>query len=134
MVARSLALVIPFVMPLVVGGCFANTHQTPDSSLTSTTQSTSANYDEHFRLSDEIYSRCQIASRPNMDIAESTAWCLKTGPLNGAKIQISGYKDEAKVARDRLVSYGVDPARIQIVHTSQMATLEVIRPTLGKQY
>ena len=118
-------------------GCVVHTHETPDSSLTSTTRSTNATaptpYDPHFRVSDQIYATCQIANRPDMDVAESTAWCLKTGPLNDKHVRIQGSRDEVDHARNRLVGNGVEINRVINVYTDGPASIDVVENTLGKR-
>jgi hypothetical protein len=102
--------------------------------MTSTTQATNlqSGQDPHFVLSGDVQSKCQLASRPEADIAAATAWCLKSGPLHEKRIKISGYTDEVKVARDRLLSYGVDPAQITTVYASTAATIDINEMSLGK--
>lgn len=131
MVARSLALSVLLV------GCVVHTHETPDSSMTSTTRATNATapapFDPHFRVSDLIYEQCQLASGAHADVAQGTAWCMKTGPMNEKRVRIMGSRDEVNAARDRLVGHGVDVNRIVTVYDDGPATIDVIENTLGKR-
>lgn len=132
---RSLALSVS--VSLLMVGCVVHTHETPDSSLTSTTSATNAQLpahsDPHFRVSDQIYSQCELAKRTDMDVAQGTAWCMRTGPLNEKRVRIMGYRDEVNVARDRLVGQGVDADRIVTVYGQGPATIDVVENTIGKR-
>lgn len=128
---RSLALSVLLV------GCVVHTHETPDSSLTSTTQSTNATaptpYDPHFQVSGEIYESCQLASKTNMDVAEGTAWCMKNGTMSDKKVRIRGSQDEVDRARARLVGWGVAVDRIYADYGSGPAQIEVMTLNLRKR-
>jgi hypothetical protein len=131
MMARSLALTV------LLAGCLVHTHETPDSSMTSTTRSTNATapapYDPHFLVSDQIYESCQLASKTNMDVAEGTAWCMKTGPMSDKKVRIRGSQDEVDRARARLVGWGVAIDRIYADYESGPATIDVMTLNLRKR-
>jgi hypothetical protein len=124
MVARSLALSALLI------GCIVHTHETPDSSLTSTTRATNATaptpYDPHFQVSGEIYESCQLASKTNLDVAEGTAWCMKTGPMSDKKVRIRGSQEEVDRARARLIGHGVAIERIYADYESGPAQIEVM--------
>jgi hypothetical protein len=127
MMIRTLALSIG----VALGGCMVHTND----GASSTTTTTRAPYDPHFRVSDEIYSSCQLAAshNANMDVAEGTAQCLKTGPLNGQYVRISGSREEVTRARDRLVGLGVDANKVLTAYTDGPAYLEAQDTRLGKR-
>lgn len=131
MVARSLAL----SLTLLLVGCTVHTHETPSSSITSTTRSTNATaptpYDPHFQVSGEIYESCQLANKTNMDVAEGTAWCMKNGPMSDKKVRITGSQKEVDDARARLVGWGVGIERIYADYGEGPAAIEVM--TLNKR-
>lgn len=131
MMARSFALAV------VLAGCVVHTHETPESSMTSTTRATNATvpppYDPHFRVSARIYEQCQLATRPSTDLAEGTAWCMKNGPMNEKRVRVMGSRDEVDAARNRLVGHGVDISRIATVYAEGPAKIEIIENTLGKR-
>jgi hypothetical protein len=125
------------VLSAMLVGCVVHTHETPDSSLTSTTQSTNATaptpYDPHFQVSGEIYESCQLASKTNMDVAEGTAWCMKTGPMSDKKVRIRGAQGEVDRARARLVGWGVAIDRIYADYESGPAVIEVMTLNMRKR-
>jgi hypothetical protein len=120
---RSLALSVLLV------GCVVHTHETPSSSMTSTTRATNATaptpYDPHFQVSDEIYETCQLASKTDMDVAQGTAVCMKTGALSDKRVRIRGSQDEVDKARARLVSWGVAIDRIYADYEDGPARIEL---------
>ena len=132
-----MARILTVALSLCFAGCVVHTHETPDTSITSTTRSTNATapapYDPHFRVSDQIYSTCGIANQTDKDVAESTAHCLKTGPLNEKDVRVMGSKNEVDRARERLVGQGVDINRIITVYDDGPATIDVAERTLGKR-
>ena len=135
MVARSLALSLS--LTALLAGCVVHTHETPDSSLTSTTQSTNATapapYDPHFQVSGEIYESCQLADKTNMDVAEGTAWCMKNGTLSDKKVRIRGAQQEVDAARARLIGWGIATDRIYADYESGPARVEVMTLNLRKR-
>jgi hypothetical protein len=122
---RSLAL------SLLLAGCVVHTHETPDASLTSTTRATNATaptpFDPHFQVSGEIYESCRLASKTNMDVAEGTAWCMKSGPMNDQSVRIEGSRQEVENARARLAGWGVASERIYVDYGEGPAQVEVMR-------
>jgi hypothetical protein len=116
-------------------GCVVHTHETPDSSLTSTTRATNATaptpYDPHFQVSDEIYESCQLAGKSNMDVAQGTAWCMKSGPMSDKKVRVTGSQGEVDAARARLIHWGVAIHRIYADYEDGPARIEVM--TLNKR-
>lgn len=109
----------------------------PSSSLTSTTRATNATaptpYDPHFQVSGEIYDACQLASKTNMDVAEGTAACLKTGVMSDKRVRIKGSQQEVDNARSRLVGHGVAIDRIYADYSDGPATIELMTLNLRKR-
>jgi hypothetical protein len=126
---RSLALALA-----VATGCAANTHEIPESSVqpltAATTTVTSATaptpWTPHFQISDSIYASCGIANRTDNDVAESTAMCLRTGPLSEDRVRVTGSRHEVEHARKLLVEAGVPADRIETVYGDGPAQVEVI--------
>ena len=129
---RSLALTV-----LLAAGCVVHTHETPDSSMTSTTRATNATaptpYDPHFQVSDEIYESCQLAAKTDMDVAQGTAWCMKSGPMSDKRVRIRGSHQEVDNARNRLVGWGVAIDRIYADYEDGPARIEVQTLNLRKR-
>jgi len=125
MMIRTLAL----SLGVALGGCVVHT---TEPASTSTTTTTRAPYDPHFRVSDSIYESCGIANQTNYDVAEGTAACLKTGALNDKRVRVMGSRVEVDNARSRLVGQGVDISRIVTVYSDGPAYIDVVDNTLGK--
>ena len=123
MMIRTLAL----SLGVALGGCVV--HTTEPASTTTTTR---APYDPHFRVSDGIYTSCGIANQTNYDVAEATASCLKTGALDDKRVRVMGSRVEVDNARNRLVGQGVDINRIVTVYADGPAYIDVVENTLGK--
>lgn len=113
---------------VALGGCIVHTTE-PASSTTTTTR---APYDPHFRVSDSIYTTCGLANQTSYDVAEGTAMCLKTGALNDKRVRVTGSRTEVDNARNRLVGQGVDINRIVTAYSDGPAYIEVVENTLGK--
>lgn len=105
--------------------------------MTSTTRSTNATaptpYDPKFQVSDEIYESCQLASKTNMDVAEGTARCMKSGPLSDKRVRIRGSQKEVDEARNRLAGWGVAIDRIYADYEDGPARIEVQTLNLRKR-